>query len=293
MSNMSKINIHPTDRIATFQEVSKQIGMFTVGLLIFIFVFFIPMSQGMASSQTCDDITLECVEGEQGDFLTVAAGYALSGCFSLILIAIWSQVLMAIIGKGKFVVDENNSVTLRTSKSGIRSSSSIQNMIMNRMAKGFMSSADLDGDGKISYEEALDMYIGDEFGSSGKPWEWDFKEAYERISKEFDLPPGNDPIPFDDYCVYTDSEDRTEFDKVDTDNDGIITKEQFIEMFWKGGNSELNEIRTHFDACDEDGDGFLSVEELAKFMTGEDDNWAEEKPKVEEKSDDWWSEEED
>ena len=162
---------------------------------------------------------------------------------------------------------------------------------MNRMAKGFMSSADLDGDGKISYEEALGMYVGEEFGSSGKPWEWDFKEAYERISKEFDLPPGNDPIPFDDYCVYTDSEDRTEFDKVDTDNDGIITKEQFIEMFWKGGNSELNEIRTHFDACDGDGDGFLSVEELAKFMTGQDDYWAEEKPKVEEKSDDWWSEE--
>ena len=289
---MSKINIHPTDRIATFQEVLKQFGMVTVGLLIFIFVFFIPMSQGMMSTETCNEITLEC-EVVDDDIFTVVIGYALSGCFSLILIAIWSQVLMAIIGKGKFVVDENNSVTLRTSKSGIRSSSSIQNMIMNRMAKGFMSSADLDGDGKISYEEALEMYIGEEFGSSGKPWEWDFKEAYERISKEFDLPPGNDPIPFDDYCVYTDSEDRTEFDKVDTDNDGIITKEQFIEMFWKGGNSELNEIRTHFDACDEDGDGFLSLEELANFMTGQDDNWAEEKPKVEEKSNDWWSEEED
>ena len=288
---MSKINIHPTDRIATFQEVLKQFGMVTVGLLIFIFAFFIPMSQGMMSTETCNEITLEC-EVVDDDIFTVVIGYALSGCFSLILIAIWSQVLMAIIGKGKFVVDENNSVTLRTSKSGIRSSSSIQNMIMNRMAKGFMSSADLDGDGKISYEEALEMYIGEEFGSSGKPWEWDFKEAYERISKEFDLPPGNDPIPFDDYCVYTDSEDRTEFDKVDTDNDGIITKEQFIEMFWKGGNSELNEIRTHFDACDEDGDGFLSVEELANFMTGQD-NWAEEKPKLEEKSDNWWAGEED
>ena len=287
---MSKINIHPTDRIATFQEVSKQIGMITLVISIFIFAFFIPMSQGMMSTETCNEITLEC-EVVDDDIFSVVIGYALSGCFSIILIAIWSQVLMAIIGKGKFVVDENNSVKLRTSKSGIRSSSSIQNMIMNRMAKGFMSSADLDGDGKISYEEALDMYIGEEFGSSGKPWEWDFKEAYERISKEFDLPPGNDPIPFDDYCVYTDSEDRTEFDKVDTDNDGIITKEQFIEMFWKGGNSELNEIRTHFDACDGDGDGFLSVEELAKFMTGQDDYWAEEKPKVEEKSDDWWSEE--
>ena len=150
--------------------------------------------------------------------------------------------------------------------------------------------SDLDGDGKISYEEALDMYFEDA-SKSEKPWEWDFKEAYERISKRFDLPPGNDPISYDDYCVYTDSEDRTEFDKVDTDNDGIITKEQFIEMIWKGGNSELNEIKTLFDFCDKDGDGFLSVEEFAKFMTGQDDNWAEEKPKVEEKSDDWWSEE--
>ena len=286
---MSKINIHPTDRIATFQEVSKQIGMFTVVILIFIFVFFIPMSQGMMSTETCNDITQEC-ELVDGDIFSVIIGYALSGCFSLILIAIWSQVLMVLIGKGKFVVDENNSVTLRTSKSGIRSSSSIQNMIMNRMAKGFMSSADLDGDGKISYEEAIDMYFGDA-SKSEKPWEWDFKEAYERISKKFDLPPGNDPISFDDYCVYTDSEDRTEFDKVDTDNDGVITKEQFIEMIWKEGNSELNEIKTHFDSCDEDGDGFLSVEELAKFMIGQDDNWAEKKPEVEEKSDDWWSEE--
>ena len=286
---MSKINLHPTDRIATFQEVFKQIGMVTGVLLIFIFVFFIPMSQGMMNTETCNQSGFDC-EVEEGGIFSVIIGYALSGCFSLILIAIWSQVLMVIIGKGKFVVDENNSVTLRTSKSGIRSSSSIQNMIMNRMAKGFMSSADLDGDGKISYEEAIDMYFGDA-SKSEKPWEWDFKEAYERISKRFDLPPGNDPISFDDYCVYTDSEDRTEFDKVDTDNDGIITKEQFIEMIWKGGNSELNEIKTLFDFCDEDGDGFLSVEEFAKFMTGQDDNWAEEKPKVEEKSDDWWSEE--
>ena len=288
---MSKINLHPTDRIATFQEVFKQIGMVTGVLSIFIFVFFIPMSQGMMNTETCNQSGFDC-EVEDGGIFSVVIGYALSGCFLLILIAIWSQVLMALIGKGKFVVTENNSVTLRTSKSGIRSSSSIGNMIMNRMAKGFMSSADLDGDGKISYEEALDMYFEDA-SKSEKPWEWDFKEAYERISKRFDLPPGNDPISYDDYCVYTDSEDRTEFDKVDTDNDGIITKEQFIEMIWKGGNSELNEIKTLFDFCDEDGDGFLSVEEFAKFMTGQDDNWAEEKPKLEEKSDNWWAGEED
>ena len=62
-------------------------------------------------------------------------------------------------------------------------------------------------------------------------------------------------------------------------------------MIWKGGNSELNEIKTLFDFCDKDGDGFLSVEEFAKFMTGQDDNWAEEKPEVKDKPDDWWSDE--
>ena len=30
---------------------------------------------------------------------------------------------------------------------------------------------------------------------------------------------------------------------------------------------------------------FRDLEEFAKFMTGQDDNWAEEKPKVEDKSD--------
>ena len=269
---MSKINLHPDDEVLSPLEIVKSLGLASFVILIL---------SGM----------LYQIYVEEGDIFSLLPFIACGIPMLLILVAIYCQTLMHIFGFGKLVRSSGSDFTLRTSKSGIRSSSSIQNMIMNRMAKGFMSSADLDGDGKISYEEALDMYIGEEFGSSGKPWEWDFKEAYERISKEFDLPPGNDPIPFDDYCVYTDSEDRTEFDKVDTDNDGIITNEQFIEMFWKGGNSELNEIRTHFDACDEDGDGFLSVEELAKFMTGQDDNWAEEKPKVEEKSDDWWSEE--
>ncbi len=118
---MSKINIHPTDRIATFQEVLKQFGMITVVLLIFLFAFFIPMSQGTFAGETCNDVTFEC-EAVDDDIFSVVIGYSLSGCFLLILIAIWSQVFMVIIGKGKFVIDENNSVTLRTSKSGIRSS---------------------------------------------------------------------------------------------------------------------------------------------------------------------------
>ena len=182
------------------------------------------MSQGMATSQTCDDITLVCEEGEQGDFLSVAAGYALSGCFLLILIAIWSQVFMVIIGKGKFVIDENNSVTLRTSKSGTSKSGRLDfigKIIQAPFANMIMNDADKDGDRKISFDEFIE--------------------------------------------------------------------EMFQDV---GSKSELNELRIEFDKYDLDGDGYLSLEELSTLISSSNqEDWAEEKPEVEEKSDDWWSEE--
>ncbi len=267
---MSKINLHPDDEVMSPLEIVKFLGIASFAILILSAMLF--------------------QIGIKGDIFSLIPFIACGIPMLLILVAIYWQVFMHIFGFGKLVRSPNSDFTLRTSKSGIRSSSSIANMITNRFAKSFMNSADKDGDGKISYEEAMDIYFEDA-SKSEKPWEWDFKEAYERISKKFDLPPENDPISFDDYCVYTDSEDRTEFDKVDTDNDGVITKEQFIEMIWKEGKSELDEIGTKFHLCDEDGDGFLSVEELGRFLTFEDDNWAEQKPEVEDKSDDWWSEE--
>ena len=220
---MSKINIHPTDRIATFQEVSKQIGMFTLVISIFIFAFFIPMSQGMASSQTCDDITLECEVGEQGDFLTVAAGYALSGCFLLILIAIWSQVFMVIIGKGKFVIDENNSVTLRTSKSGTREPGRLDfigRIIQTPFANMIMNDADKDGDRKISFDEFIE-------------------EIFQDV----------------------------------------------------GSKSDFQEMKDEFDRYDTDGDGYITYRELQDSIISGGETWAEEKPEVEDKPDDWWSDE--
>jgi len=219
---MSKINLHPTDRIATFQEVSKQIGMFTAVILIFIFVFFIPMSQGMMSTETCNEITLEC-EVVDDDIFSVVIGYALSGCFSLILIAIWSQVLMAIIGKGKFVIDENNSVTLRTSKSGTRKPGRLDfigRIIQTPFANMIMNDADKDGDRKISFDEFIE--------------------------------------------------------------------EMFQDV---GSKSEFQEMKDEFDRYDTDGDGYITYRELQDSIISGGENWAEEKPEVEDKPDDWWSEE--
>ena len=219
---MSKINLHPTDRIATFQEVSKQIGMFTAVILIFIFVFFIPMSQGMMSTETCNEITLEC-EVVDDDIFSVVIGYALSGCFSLILIAILSQVLMAIIGKGKFVIDENNSVTLRTSKSGTRKPGRLDfigRIIQTPFANMIMNDADKDGDRKISFDEFIE--------------------------------------------------------------------EMFQDV---GSKSEFQEMKDEFDRYDTDGDGYITYRELQDSIISGGENWAEEKPDVEDKPDDWWSEE--
>ena len=219
---MSKINIHPTDRIATFQEVLKQIGLITVVLLIFLFAFFIPMSQGMMSTETCNDITQEC-ELVDGDIFSVIIGYALSGCFSLILIAIWSQVFMVIIGKGKFVIDENNSVTLRTSKSGTSKPGRLDfigKIIQTPFANMIMNDADKDGDRKISFDEFIE--------------------------------------------------------------------EMFQDV---GSKSEFQEMKDEFDRYDTDGDGYITYRELQDSIISGGETWAEEKPEVEDKPDDWWSEE--
>ena len=219
---MSKINLHPTDRIATFQEVFKQIGMVTGVLLIFIFVFFIPMSQGMMNTETCNQSGFDC-EVEEGGIFSVVLGYALSGCFLIILIAIWSQVLMALIGKGKFVIDENNSVTLRTSKSGTRESGRLDfigRIIQTPFANMIMNDADKDGDRKISFDEFIE--------------------------------------------------------------------EMFQDV---GSKSEFQEMKDEFDRYDTDGDGYITYRELQDSIISGGENWAKEKPEVEDKPDDWWSEE--
>ena len=193
---------------------------------------------------------------------------------------------MHILGFGTMVTTMENEMVLRTSRSGLEKTSrfsSLSKIITNPMAKMMMKEADKDGDGRISFDELTEMSF-DDLSINERPWNWDFKMAYEKISKKFDLPSNNSPISFDDFSVYTDSEDRTNFDEIDIDNDGFITKEQFVDYFWKLGKSEFIELRMVFDKHDLDGDGYLSLEELSTLMASNPDgNWAEEK------INNWWS----
>ena len=79
---------------------------------------------------------------------------------------------------------------------------------------------------------------------------------------------------------------------VDKDGDGKLSFEEWMEDLYPDvtSKSEFKELRDEFDRFDVDGDGYITLKELQdSLLKGE--NWAEEKPKVEEKSDDWWSEE--
>ena len=79
---------------------------------------------------------------------------------------------------------------------------------------------------------------------------------------------------------------------VDKDGDGELSFEEWMEDLYPDvtSKSEFKELRDEFDRFDVDGDGYITLKELQdSLLKGE--NWAEEKPKVEEKSDNWWSEE--
>ena len=79
---------------------------------------------------------------------------------------------------------------------------------------------------------------------------------------------------------------------VDKDGDSKLSFEEWMEDLYPDvtSKSEFKELRDEFDRFDVDGDGYITLKELQdSLLKGE--NWAEEKPKVEEKSDDWWSEE--
>ena len=130
---------------------------------------------------------------------------------------------MVIIGKGKFVIDENNSVTLRTSKSGTSKPGRLDfigKIIQTPFANMIMNDADKDGDRKISFDEFIE--------------------------------------------------------------------EMFQDV---GSKSEFQEMKDEFDRYDTDGDGYITYRELQDSIISGGETWAEEKPEIEDKPDDWWSEE--
>ena len=265
---MSEIKFRKSDKKMTTFEVMKQTFTFVSVICIFDFMFYMMYLQ----------------EG------TIASLIPMIVCglpLSLILLILLIQSMKHFLGFGHMVITSDNEMVLRTSSSGREKTSrfsSLSKMITNPMAKMMMREADKDGDGQISFDEYIDMAF-DDLSINEKPWEWDFKMAYERISKQFDLPSENLPISFEDFSIYTDSEDRTNFDEIDIDNDDFITKEQLIDYLWEQGKSEFTELRIEFDKYDVDGNGYLSLEELNTLISsGHHENWAEEK------TNNWWSE---
>lgn len=274
---MSKVKLYHGEREATFIEKLKGFLLVNGVILIFLFAFFIPMANGTAFTEDCDP-SIDCEPG--GDMFTVVIGYSFSGCFVIGLILVWYQAFLVVTGKAVMVMTSGNSSTIRRVRSNPNSTGG--GMFSNFATKGMMRALDIDGDGKLSFDEAATFYFQDKEA----PLKFvvpDFKKAYEIISRELDLPPGDLSISFDDYCVYTDSEDKAKFDKIDTDNDGMISKDQLIESIWNDGDSELEKVRAHFNDCNSDGDGFLSREEFEKFMIPPDES------KSTEKTDEWWS----
>mgnify|MGYP006190153551 CR=1 FL=1 len=276
---MPEINFNKGDKKMTSFEVIKQIGTIIVVSSIFdsLLIYY---SLEAGGYQVGDGIS-----GMTSIFTIIpliVCGFPLT----LIIMLFIKQVIMHFMGTGKYVISSKNEIILRTPRSGLKKTSrvsSLSKIITNPMAKMMMKEADKDGDGRISFDELTEMSF-DDLTINERPWNWDFKMAYEKISKQFDLPSNNSPISFDDFSVYTDSEDRTNFDEIDIDNDGFITKEQFVDYFWELGKSEFIELRMVFDKYDLDGDGYLSLEELSTLMASNPDgNWAEEK------INNWWS----
>jgi Ca2+-binding EF-hand superfamily protein len=79
---------------------------------------------------------------------------------------------------------------------------------------------------------------------------------------------------------------------VDKDGDGKVSFEEWMEDLYPDvtSKSEFKELRDEFDRFDVDGDGYITLKELQdSLLKGE--NWAEEKLEVEDKPDDWWSDE--
>ena len=274
---MSKVKLYHGEREATFIEKLKGFLLVNGVILIFLFAFFIPMANGTAFTEDCDP-SIDCEPG--GDMFSVVIGYSFSGCFVIGLILVWYQAFLVVTGKAVMIMTSGNSSTIRRVDSDLNTTGG--GMFSNFTTKGMMRALDIDGDGKLSFDEAATFYFQDKEA----PLKFvvpDFKKAYEIISRELDLPLGDLSISFDDYCVYTDSEDKAKFDKIDTDNDGMISKDQLIESIWNDGDSELEKVRAHFNDCNSDGDGFLSREEFEKFMIPPDES------KSTEKTDEWWS----
>jgi hypothetical protein len=166
-ASMSKINFHPNDKVLTFFEIMKKMMMITAILSIFLVLFFIPMATGTFEGVVCGgdqdgnigDGNMQYCGEASDDPITKIVGIGGVGCFSLILLALWSQVFRVIIGQGKIVISPDNEMILRTSKP-IKSHFKPSGSSFTPLTQ--VAKDDSDNDEDIEVEESSDWWMSNE-----------------------------------------------------------------------------------------------------------------------------------
>jgi len=130
---MSKVKLYHGEREATFIEKLKGFFLANGVILLFLFVFFIPMANG-TFSEDCDPSGIDCEPG--GDIFSTVIGYSFSGCFVIGLIFVWYQAFLVVTGKAVMIMTSGNSSTIR--RVGSDSKSTGGGMFSNFATKGMM-----------------------------------------------------------------------------------------------------------------------------------------------------------
>ena len=168
---MAEINLHPGDKVLTLFEVIKKMMMLTAVLSCFLVFFFIPMATGTFDGTSCtggDEFGngRDCVDASD-DPLTKVVGIGGIGCFSLILLAFWSQVFRVMIGQVKVVITPNNQIMYRTSKP-IKSHFKPSGSSFKPSKTSQDSEEGSDNDEETEIEEPSDWWKDNEEDSSSK-----------------------------------------------------------------------------------------------------------------------------
>jgi len=157
---MAEINFHPDDREMSTLEVAKNMGTAVVVISVFEAMFYAMFLEGAI-------------------LMPLLCGVPLG----LILVALLWQCVMHFSGYGRMVM-KGNEMVLRTPRSG-KSSPSILDplakVILAPMARMAMRSMDKDGDGKLSFEEAVE-----EWGDMSKSEYAEAREIFDRYDEDGD-----------------------------------------------------------------------------------------------------------
>ena len=168
---MSKINLHPDDKVLTLFEEIKKIIMVTAVCACFVVFFFIPMATGTFEGTSCtggDEFGngRNCVDASDDPF-TKVVGIGGIGCMSFVMLAFWFQIFRLMIGQVKVVITPDNQITHRTNepiKSHLKPSESSFKPSNNSQD----SEENSDSEGDTGIKESSDWWKDNEEETSSK-----------------------------------------------------------------------------------------------------------------------------